>query len=184
MNLMINKNSPPSPEKGENVTTPAKTPKPRRKAVKKRIRANAAPPMATHVKDGILISQIPIVTVSESNTREHWSVSARRHKRQKLLVRLALNGHVCQLQPPYHVNIVRYSPGTLDGHDNLPTSLKYITDAIAEMLFPGLAAGRADNDPRITWHFNQTRSPVHFVWIRIESLSMTKELTTENQANP
>jgi len=148
------------------VSTPQKTTKPAKKAVKMRTRINQAPAMATHVKEGILISQIPLVTVSELNKHEHWSVSARRHKRQKLLVRLALNGHVCQLKPPYHVSIVRYSPGILDGHDNLPGSLKYVTDAIAESLFPGQAAGRADSDPRITWHFNQTRNPTHFSWIR------------------
>ena len=162
---------PLSAGKGENVSTHQESTNLPRRAVKMRKKGVPAPPMDTQVKNGILISTIPMVTVSEANTKEHWSISSKRHKRQKLLVRLALNGHVCQLQSPYHVTIVRHAPGTLDIHDNLPTALKWIVDGIADMLLPGQAVGRADSDPRISWHFNQTRSPVHYIWIRIESLS-------------
>ena len=98
-----------------------------------------------------------IKTVSESNTHEHWAVSNHRHKLQKRQIQwwwLSL-----QEKPslPCSVKLTRIAPRMLDSHDNLPTSLKWITDSIADKMCPGLKAGRADDDARIRWVYDQQK---------------------------
>lgn len=39
--------------------------------------------------------------------------------------------------------------------DNLVSSLKYVRDAIADFIFPGLPPGRADDHPLLFWEYRQ-----------------------------
>jgi len=94
-----------------------------------------------------------IRTVSESNCVEGWRKRHKRHKDQKELVWSYLINEIKQIPLPCHVLLER--EGRMLDDDNLPPSMKYIRDQIADMLVPGLAPGRADNDPRITWHYRQ-----------------------------
>ena len=57
---------------------------------------------------------------------------------------------------PCHIKLTRIGKRYLDS-DNLPMSMKYIRDAIADQIFPGLAPGQADNDERLSWEYNQTK---------------------------
>lgn len=59
---------------------------------------------------------------------------------------------------PVKVVMIRIGPKRLDDV-NLFASFKYVQDAIAEQLIPGLAPGRADGDPRIKWYIEQRLHP-------------------------
>jgi hypothetical protein len=105
---------------------------------------------------------IPLKTVSEANCRKHWRVKARRHKLQKQAVYLSCFQIVPALLPCI-VKITRIGRKLDD--DNLVAALKYIRDAIAELLVPGKAVGRADDHKDIQWEYAQEKGAVG---IRIE----------------
>lgn len=123
---------------------------------------------------------LPIKTVSEANSSEHWSKKAKRHKRQQFLVRYMFNKETEKIRLPCTVTLTRLSPRTLDT-DNLQTSMKYIRDEISELLIPEKAGayitrkgtvkrkkGHADNDPRISWCYAQEKWKVLAVKIQID----------------
>ena len=123
--------------------------------------------------------ELPIVTVSEANLREHWSKSAKRHKLQKAQVWVALNNyfndfHRRKFNPrpfiplPCTVTLTRISPRKLDQQDNLPTSMKYIVDSIADFIRPGMAVGRADDTKEIQWVYEQSKGAPKYKGIRIK----------------
>ena len=70
-----------------------------------------------------------------------------------------------QVQLPCTVTLRRCGKRDLDD-DNLTGALKYVRDAIAEYLIPGLAPGRADNDRRIAWKYDQEHSVIPYVLAR------------------
>lgn len=59
-----------------------------------------------------------------------------------------------ELKLPCKIIITRIAPRRFD-YDNLVASFKYLTDLIADMLIPGLAAGRADGDKRLDFSYDQ-----------------------------
>lgn len=99
---------------------------------------------------------IPLETISEFNVQEHWTRSYKRHRRQKQIISLSLRNATSK-QLPVNILLTRHSPRNLDG-DNLQGSLKYIRDAVAEHFVENKAPGRADDDPRISWDYSQTKS--------------------------
>lgn len=109
---------------------------------------------------------IPIRTVSEANSSEHWSKKSARHKKQKKWVRIYMNGK--GIHPPCHIKLTRIAPRKLDKDDNLPTSFKYIKDYIADVIKPGLAPGRADDDETITWDYAQEKGLPNTYGFRVE----------------
>lgn len=113
-----------------------------------------------------------IRTAIESNSSEHWTVKAKRHKKQKLMIKKVFLSERPPVQPPCIVSITRIAPRELDEHDNLRVSLKWIADALAEYLVPGKANGRADDDKRIQWHFSQKKGLIreYGVYVKIETL--------------
>lgn len=112
--------------------------------------------------------QLPIKTASEGNSSEHWTVKSKRHKLQKGWVNWAF----CQDKPiiamPCTVVVTRIAPRALDCHDNLPMSLKWICDSIADNLFPGKAAGRADDCKDIKWEYRQHKGKPREYAVKIE----------------
>lgn len=89
---------------------------------------------------------LPVKTVSEANTRGHWSARARRAKTQRLAARV-----LCPRAPlPATVLLTRHSAGTLDD-DNLRGALKAVRDGIAD------AFGVPDNDPRLRFEYAQAK---------------------------
>ena len=124
--------------------------------------------------------ELPIKTVSEANSSEHWTKKADRHKQQQFILRWGLRDITDSIQLPCIVRLIRLSPRTLDS-DNLLTALKYIRDEISEILIPdkkryylskqGRAVpikGRADDDDRITWQYDQEKSKTQAIRIEIE----------------
>lgn len=98
---------------------------------------------------------LPIATVSESNTHEHWTKSRKRHREQQFIMRSAMKG--VDITLPCIIEFTRCSSRTLDS-DNLPVSCKWLRDEIADILIPGLKKGRADDDPRLEWTYEQLKS--------------------------
>jgi hypothetical protein len=103
-----------------------------------------------------LVWQFPIRTVSEANRRDHWAKASRRHRMQKFLVQQALKCEIKAIKLPCHIKITRIAPRCMN-YDNLVSSQKYVLDAICDLILPGLAPGRADDDPRITASYFQEK---------------------------
>ena len=105
-----------------------------------------------------IVWELPIKTVSEANSSEHWTVKAKRHRVQQFFVRMAFHAQKTQPTLPCCVKMTRLGGRRLDAKDNLPMALKYVADAIADQLVPGLRPGMADDDPRITWEYAQEKA--------------------------
>lgn len=127
--------------------------------------------MITHV-----FWKLNIKVVSENNCSEHWFKKAKRHDLQKLLIKLAFLNEKPVIEFPCSVSITRIAPRKLDIHDNLPGAMKWIVDAIADNLIPGLAPGRADSSPLITWEYRQIKGLpreyallIHFIFGKLAS---------------
>jgi hypothetical protein len=100
---------------------------------------------------------IPIHTVSEANSSDHWTAKKKRHDLQKRWIWVCFKTHKPQIPLPCKIKLTRVGKKLLDS-DNLPVSMKYIRDAIADQIFPGKAAGQADNDQRLSWEYDQKTS--------------------------
>lgn len=99
---------------------------------------------------------VPLHTISEMNLKEHWARSAARHKNQKKAITLILKVNSVPKDLPVTITMTRCMSRMLDD-DNLRGAFKWIRDALAEWFCPGLAAGRADDDKRITWKYSQEK---------------------------
>jgi hypothetical protein len=104
---------------------------------------------------------IPIKTISESNhSGQNRFVQSKRHKNQKNAVKLCISGAVRQRllshNLPLTFHLMRIAPRKFD-KDNLVSSFKYIRDAIAEIIFPSLAPGRADDSNQLCWIYDQEK---------------------------
>jgi hypothetical protein len=113
---------------------------------------------------------LPIITVSEANSRENWRKKHNRHKSQKTEISAYCRAECKNIELPCHVKLTRLSARFLDKDDNLPMAFKYIKDQIASELIPGKAAGRADDDSRLSWSFDQQKSKDNSIMIEIFSL--------------
>lgn len=113
--------------------------------------------------------KLPIKTVSEANlSREHWTKKHKRHKAQKEAIKFGLANRLDETCLPCTIKITRIAPRKLDSFENLPCSLKYINDAICELLIPGKAIGQADSDMRIQTMCDQRKGDKGEYAIEIE----------------
>lgn len=123
--------------------------------------------------------ELPIKTVSESNSSEHWTKKAKRHKQQQFFVRLSFSKVVKEVKFPCIVKLTRLSSRILDD-DNLRGCFKWIRDEISECIFPEKRGnfvkkngkivqikGRADSDPRINWEYAQEKAKKQAVRIEL-----------------
>jgi len=129
--------------------------------------------------------KLPIKTVSEANGHknavkkngkviyktEHWSQKAKRHRLQKEAIKFGLANRLDDSCLPCTIKITRIAPRFLDKFENLPMSLKYVNDAICELLVPGKAIGQADSDKRIETICDQKKGVVGEYAIEIEIIS-------------
>jgi len=101
--------------------------------------------------------RLKLATANEANSSEHWTAKHRRHKKQKMAIKRAFLIDRPQITTPLRIVLTRIAPRELDGHDNLPASLKWIVDSIAAWFYPGKAAGRADDSKEIKWEYKQEK---------------------------
>lgn len=109
-----------------------------------------------------LTVEIPIKTVSLTNMREHFRITAKRKKLHRSTTAMVLRSVGKPPALPVTVTLTRISPGMLDAHDNLPSSQKNCVDQIAEWL------GVDDADPRVTWKYAQERCKAGRFGVRVE----------------
>jgi hypothetical protein len=118
---------------------------------------------------------LPIKTVSEANMSEHWTKAARRHKLQKQRIKVAYLRDRPQANFPLRVVITRIAPRHLDSHDNLPVSLKYISDAIAENLTGNHVPGQADSFCGLQFEIKQEKGYPKQYAVRIEIFEVNNQ---------
>ncbi len=124
--------------------------------------------------------EIPLKTVSESNSREHWHKAAARHTWQQLFIRTLFNAELRPMPMPCEITMTRISPRKLDAEENLPMAFKWIKDEIGAQLFPEKVViyrkkngnfaknkGHADSDPRVTWKYAQEKGKTQGIRIEI-----------------
>lgn len=116
----------------------------------------------------IITWHLPVKTASEANSSEHWTKKSKRHRLQKGWVKAAYHRDKPPLEMSICVVMTRIAPRKLDEHDNLPMSMKYLADALAECKNPGLAIGRADDDKSIKWEYKQEKGKPREYAVRIE----------------
>ncbi len=108
--------------------------------------------------------KLPIRLKSSANISEHWAVKLKRQKKEKLLVKFALNA--IDLSQVTQIKLIRHAPRQLDD-DNLAYAFKHIRDCVADLIIPGLAPGRADS--RLSFLCSQERSRTYFIEIALLS---------------
>ena len=113
---------------------------------------------------------------SEQNLNEHWSKKAKRHKAQQKAVQRALlpfkqelQCNFIKIQPTNKLLIVlnRIAPRKMD-YDNLIYSFKWVKDAVCDLINPGLAKGRADDDSRFSFQYDQKRGNVNQYAVQLQ----------------
>ena len=113
--------------------------------------------------------KVPIETISESNRHEHWLKSFKRHTKQKDAIKWTTRVFLEEfINQAVTIKLIRISPRKLDSDDNLPMAFKWIKDAIADILNPGKAPGRADDSPLIKWQYGQEKGQPKEKAMRIE----------------
>lgn len=109
--------------------------------------------------------------MSEGNKTDHWAVKhARNQKRKQYLYAYGqcMKASIFEVELPCKVMLTRIAPRILND-DNWITSAKFFRDFIADLLIPGLAPGRADDDlTKIQWEYAQEKGQVREYAIRIE----------------
>lgn len=111
---------------------------------------------------------LPIKLESVANKREHWSKAHSRAKKQKQVIKMLFLSEKPEISLPAHIKLTRVAPRPLDHQDNLRMAMKAILDEICNLIIPGLAAGRADSDPRLTFEYAQERGKPKEYALKIE----------------
>lgn len=112
-----------------------------------------------------MVIEMQIKTVSTLNTREHFRVAAKRKALQRAQVRRYVSG-LPTPSLPVIVCLTRYSAGSLDAHDNLPSAFKHVVDELADWL------GVDDSDSRVKWTYEQEKCKRGLTWITVETLEV------------
>lgn len=94
--------------------------------------------------------EIPIVTQSAANLREHWATRAKRVASQRRATAYRTPPAVKVLGPLLEVTLTRRAPRELDT-DNLQGALKGVRDQIAAAL------GVDDRSKLVRWAYAQTK---------------------------
>jgi hypothetical protein len=124
-------------------------------------------------KPPVITWTLPIKVESEANLQQHWATKHKRKRMQKKYLWAAFCDRTNVAGPnrimpyPCTVRLTRGSPRKLDVGDNLPMAFKFIRDEIASFIKPGLAPGRADDDPKIKWEYSQESSKMPFCKVEI-----------------
>ena len=113
---------------------------------------------STVIEENKVTLVLPLKVTNEGNCNENWRTKHARHKKQQTMIQLLCRHPVQFVKLPCKIHMVRYAPRMLDVADNLPYSFKWLNDAVCDLLIPGLKAGRADGDPRISLSCGQEKS--------------------------
>lgn len=144
----------------------------------KRAQKRLVPASSRILENGTIEMVVPLITISEANTYEHWTKSAARHKKQKGIIKLYWMQIRNMVPPlPIKMQLIRLAPRKLD-FVNLCMSMKWIEDSICEELTGNYVPGRADGDPRIKTSFSQEKSKEYGVKIIFEPEGNHEQIRT------
>lgn len=128
---------------------------------------------------------LPLKTVSEANSNEHWTIKRKRHRSQQFFVRALFNNQARVVQPPCEITLTRVAARLLDAEENLPMAFKWIKDEIGACLFPEKVVcyinkngkqtknkGHADSDPMIKWKYAQEKGKIMGIRIEIRQIDL------------
>jgi len=102
---------------------------------------------------------VPIKILSEANNSDHWTKKKARKDEIRKEIRIEWIKIGCPyISLPCLIKITRIAPRELD-FDNLVFSMRSVTNMIADLIIPGLAAGRADGDKRLKFEYLQRKVP-------------------------
>lgn len=110
--------------------------------------------------------KIPIRLVSEMNRRDHRMVLHKRKKSQQLWTTVVFPPHLRGYGKPVSIHLTRIGPRMMDKGNNV-ASFKHVEDALADLIFPGLAAGRADQNINFTWSQHKGKPKEYAVLVQI-----------------
>jgi hypothetical protein len=114
----------------------------------------------------LIVWELPFKVESESNLNENMHVKRKRKNIQYKYIwaafvnETAISKNKTILPYPCTVKLIRMGKRNLDD-DNLISGFKYIRDEVASLIKPGLARGRADDDPKIRWEYDQVKSKMN-----------------------
>ena len=108
---------------------------------------------------------VPIRTVSEANSRDHWAKKARRVKAQRDVVGMYLGIYFSQHRKPSLPCVVRLtrSGGRHLDDDNLRSALKAVRDEVAKWL------NINDGGTLVKWEYAERKAKTQSVIIEWES---------------
>lgn len=113
----------------------------------------------------MIIVTLPLKTISEANSHQHWRVRHRRAKGQRTIAALTLRAKALAFVRTYGasciVTLTRLAPSKGLDSDNLAGSQKHIRDGIADAL------GIDDGDGRVVWRYRQERANHYAVRVEI-----------------
>ena len=113
--------------------------------------------------------EIPLELPSLANASWHWSKKHKVRKLQKWMVKTFVTQKRREIPEsgPWQVILTRMAPRLLD-EDNLVSAFKNITDAIAEIIHPGLAPGRADGLGDVKFEYRQEKAKIPTLRVQID----------------
>lgn len=105
----------------------------------------------------IISVTIPHRLMSEANNGDNiWKKRKRKLDHLRLVNSFLNRACIDKVILPCAVKLTRISTRGLD-YDNLVYAFKPIRDCVADKIIPGLAPGRADDDKRISWVYDQEK---------------------------
>lgn len=119
------------------------------------------------IQDRQIIITKPIKLANEANSSEGWRVKHARHKGQKKAVFVAMLPVKHLIEMPCTLKVTRFAPKSLDAHDNLPYSAKWVMDQLCAEITGDLRPGRADNYEGFTFQYDQVKSKKYYTKIEI-----------------
>lgn len=147
-------------------------PKPKKPLTKRVSKPKELVKASWHIEEshGTVVLTVPIHTVSEANKKEFWLTAAKRHIKQKQIIKAYFLKVKKLISLPCSVLFIRLAPRTLDSADNLPMSLKWIIDSVCEELTGNYVHGRADSDERIKIYTSQEKSKQYGVKLKFDMI--------------
>lgn len=101
-----------------------------------------------------IIIEAPIRIKSQANLRQHWRYKSLEKQKNLRTLKAFMPPSSSLPTLPVKITLIRIAPRFIDD-DNLQFAMKEFRDFIADALIPGLQTGRADNDKRLTWCYDQ-----------------------------
>lgn len=117
--------------------------------------------------NAVLTVELPLRTISEINTHEHWTKVHKKVGHHRRSVEMAMRAHAnarcLKIKPPCSVRLTRIAPDALDVTDNNPAALKHVIDGVADWL------GINDRSPTVTWECCQEQRAQYGVRIEVRT---------------